>query len=470
MTDRRAPALQGYLTSMVARLAGIDPGRLDESRPLTALGLDSLAMVELQAAVADELGVEIPVADLLEGITLRELAARLAGTAPAAVQPSPGPPEPEAAPPGPEVPPGVPALSPGQRALWVAHQLAPESAAYTLAAAARLPPGATAATAATAAPAAVWLPRALQALLDRHPALRTIFSTGPAGPQARVLERAELAWRLEDASRWERAELERRLGEEAFRPFSLEHGPMLRATLFTGPPEGDVLVVAVHHLAADFASFGVLARELGTLAAGGTLGPPPPSMTEAVHRQAAAWSGPRGDAAGDWWQQRLAGAPPLNLPTDRPRPPLQTFRGGARTALLPPALLADLARGRGRSHGSDRSQGRDGSDGPDGSQGPDGSHGRDRSQGRQATPFMAALAAFTALLARATGQEDFLVGVPLSLRSGGGLGRQEGRAGRFSGTVGYLVNPVALRADVTGEPTAGDLVDRARRATLDAFT
>ncbi|MBV8201144.1 MAG: amino acid adenylation domain-containing protein, partial [Acidobacteria bacterium] len=232
---------------------------------------------------------------------------------------------------------------------------------------------------------------------------------------------------------WDGGELERRLRDEAFRPFDLEHGPLVRAALFTGVRGGDVLVVAIHHLAADFASFGVLARELGTLAAGGSLGSPPPPMSEAVRRQAAALAGPRGDAACEWWCRRLAGVPPLDLPTDRPRPALPSFRGGARTAFLPAALLAELARGS------------------------------------QATPFMAALAVFTALLARTSGQEDFLVGTPLSQRSAEGLGRHEETANRFSGTVGYLVNPVALRADVAGEPTAAELVDRARRSTLEAF-
>ncbi|MBV8202831.1 MAG: hypothetical protein JOZ15_19620, partial [Acidobacteria bacterium] len=191
MTDGRSPAIQGFLRSEVARLAGFDPGRIDESRPLTACGLDSLAMVELQAAVENELGVELSVADLLAGITLRELAERLAGAAaaagsqrlPAAAEPEPVPAPAAAAEPAAAAAP-FQALSPGQRALWAAHQMAPESPAYTLAAAARL----------LSYPGAKWLRGALQSLLDRHAALRTTFGDGPDGPLARVVPHADLTF------------------------------------------------------------------------------------------------------------------------------------------------------------------------------------------------------------------------------------------------------------------------------------
>ena len=286
MIDGRPLAIDDWLRGVVARLAGGDPRRIDDDRPLIGWGLDSLAMAELQAAVDDELGVVVPLADLLAGMTLRDLAGRLAG---AAARELPGRLPPAEAASGElasaTTAPDAPALSPGQHALWVLHRLAPESAAYTLAAAVRV----------ISSPGAAWPRQALQILLDRHASLRTTFGRGPDGPVPRVEEGAELAWRLEDASGWDRAELERRLRAEAFQPFDLERGPVLRAALFAGAAGGDVLVVAVHHLAADFASFGVLARELRALAAGGTLAPPgPPPMAEAVRRQLAALADPTG--------------------------------------------------------------------------------------------------------------------------------------------------------------------------------
>ncbi|HEV3456051.1 MAG TPA: amino acid adenylation domain-containing protein, partial [Thermoanaerobaculia bacterium] len=425
MIDGPPLSIDDWLRELVARLSGANPRRIDDDRPLIGWGLDSLSMMELQAAVEDELGVVVPVSELLDGLTLRELSGRLAGAAARELS--------ERSPPAGEAsgklasaatPPEAPALSPGQRALWVMHRLAPESSAYTLAAAVRV----------IAGPGAEWLRRALQVLLDRHASLRTTFDRGLDGPVPRVEERAALAWRLLDASGWDRAELERRLRAEAFQPFDLERGPVLRAALFAGAAGGDVLVIAVHHLAADFASFGVLARELRALAAGGTLASPgPPPIADAVRLQLAALAGGGGEAARDWWYERLAGAPPLDLPTDLPRPPVQGFRGGARTALLPLQPVTDLARSR------------------------------------QATPFMAVLAAFMALLARTSGQEDFLVSTPLSQRSADGFGGGGGLARQFSDTVGYLVNLVALRATLAGDLPAGDLVERARREALAAF-
>jgi len=406
--DESLLLVQGFLRRTVARLVRIDPERIDADQTLTAYGLDSLAMAELQAAIEEELGVSASMVDLLEGISLREAARRLSGMAAAGDERPPSAPEPVS---------GGAELSSGQRSLWLLHRLAPESAAYHLAGAARVLDG----------PGTAALRRAFQALFGRHAALRTIYVDAPGGPAPRVMEEVELAFLCADASGWNGAELERRVREEAFRPFDLARGPLFRTALFEGAAGGDVLVVAIHHIAADFASFGILAQELGVLTAGGTLAAPALPSAEALQGQAAHLGGRCGEALFGWWRERLTGAPPLDLPTDRPRPPVQTFAGGGRTAFLEMAPIAGLARSR------------------------------------AATPFMALVAGFSALLARTSGQEDFLVGVPTSGRSGAGLGK------RLSATVGYLVNPVALRADLANDPTGGDLVERARRTTLEAL-
>ncbi len=142
----------------------------------------------------------------------------------------------------------------GQRALWFLERLHPDSAAYTIAGAGRLPEGVDEEI----------LHRALQALTDRHPALRTTFSEDSGAPRQRVADGVEVAFRRESAAGWDAGELRRRVHAEAFRPFDLERGPLFRATLFSmGSPggAGDVLVLAVHHLVADLWSLGVLARE-----------------------------------------------------------------------------------------------------------------------------------------------------------------------------------------------------------------
>ncbi len=231
----------------------------------------------------------------------------------------------------------------------------------------------------------------------------------------------------EDAFGWSAEALLRRITAEAFRPFDLEQGPVFRAALFTGGPGGDHLVLSVHHIAADLWSLTVLLRELGELYRGGAL--------PAVRLQAgdhALWqermlASPRGELLWSYWRGRLAGMPPLDLSTDRPRPPVQGFHGASRLRRVPAADLHALARAGG------------------------------------STSFMALLAAFSVLLARYSGQDDFPVGVPTSGRAAEGLGS------RLAEAVGYLVNPVVLRADLAGEPTGGELLQRTRRTVLDAF-
>ncbi|HSU81101.1 MAG TPA: amino acid adenylation domain-containing protein, partial [Thermoanaerobaculia bacterium] len=354
------------------------------------------------------------IAGLLEGMSLREAALRIVDPAVA------GTPEETEIVPGPAA--GEHPLSWGQRSLWFLHRLAPESAAYNIAGAALLAPGTGRAA----------LARALQLLVDRHPGLRATFAATPEGPVQRIPERADVALIQEDARGWSEGELLARLRQEAFRPFDLQRGPVFRAALFERE-EGDRLVVAVHHVAADFWSLAVLARELGALYTDGdNAGLPAPALhyTDFARWQERRLEGPWGEGLWEHWRQRLAGAPPLDLATDRPRPPAQTFHGAERRMRL----------------------------------------GRDVAEGLQAlaaaqgsTLFVALLAAWEALLGRHASQDDFLVGSPTAGRSAPGLG------GRLAGVVGYFVNLVPLRADLADDPTVLELLERARGAALDAL-
>ncbi len=308
---QRMPIAERWLARAFARIARVDSRRLDPERPLTGFGLDSLVAVELKNAVEDEVGVALPIAGLLEGMSLREAALRIVDPAVA------GTPDEVEIVPGPAA--GEHPLSWGQRSLWFLHRLAPESAAYNIAGAARLAPGTDRAA----------LARALQLLVDRHPGLRATFAATPEGPVQRIAERADVALLQEDARGWSEEELLARLRQEAFRPFDLERGPVFRAALFERE-EGDRLALAVHHVAADFWSLAVMARELGALYRDGeAAGLPEPALhyTDFARWQERRLEGPWGEALWEHWRQRLAGSPPLDLATDRPRPPAQTFRG-----------------------------------------------------------------------------------------------------------------------------------------------
>ncbi|HSU83775.1 MAG TPA: AMP-binding protein, partial [Thermoanaerobaculia bacterium] len=396
--DERRGMLAAYLRERASAVTGV-PVALDQ--PLTGLGLDSLSAVELKGSVEGALGLAVPLADLLQGISVADLAdLLLAGLG---IEPVV------------ELPPlrahrfeGDGPLSAGQRGLWFIHRLAPEGGAFNIAVAARvrgLDPAA--------------LARALAALTERHEALRTVFPVVGDEPVQRVL--AELPPDVEIVAGIDPA----RLAAEAWRPFDLETGPLLRARIFTGRDE-TVLLLVVHHIVADFTSLAVLGRDLAALYRGEALEPPALRYADYVQWQAELLAGPRGERLWSYWRDRLEGVRDLDLPADHPRPPVQTWRGDARALTLPPELVAGLGA---------------------------------LAAGRGSTLFMILLAAFQAQLARYTGQEGFAVGAALSGRP----------LPELAGLVGYFVNLLPLRADLAGEPGFGELLARARRAALEGM-
>ncbi|MBW8875028.1 MAG: amino acid adenylation domain-containing protein [Acidobacteria bacterium] len=387
--------------------------------------LDSLAAAELAQRLERTLGVEVSLARILERPSFEALAGEVLdqlqnGSAAAADRPRP------VAAAQAEFP-----LSHGQRALWFLHQLAPASAAYHLVAAARVAAGLDAAA----------LERTCRALAARHPALSTTFHEGHEGadePFQRVEGEARAPRpAVVDASGWSAAEVAAALEREACRPFDIVAEPLWRVTLLRRTEEaGAWLVVVVHHLVADFASLGVLARELAALYRAESEGPPAALAPLALrYGDYVAWErrrleGPEGERLERYWRERLAGVPEMSgtieLPLDRPRPRVQSFRGTA----APLALDAATAEGLRRLA---------------------------REQG--ATLFMVLLAAFQALLHRYSGQEDLLVASAEAGRSDPDLLQ----------VIGYFANPVPFRTGLGGDPAFAELVGRVRGTALGAF-
>jgi amino acid adenylation domain-containing protein/FkbM family methyltransferase len=295
---------------------------------------------------------------------------------------------------------------------------------------------------------ALW--RAARALVARHPALRATFEDRADGPCQRIAAEAGLDWiEIEAAALGGEAAQTQLLSSLAFLPFDLARGPLLRLALVHlpggAPGDATALVLAVHHIVADFWSLGVLLRELGTLygreldrqnPTPALLSPTSAGLAyeELPRREAALLAGPEGERLGELWRQALAGFPlTLSLPTDRPRPSLQTFRGAARPLHLPAPAVAALRR---------------------------------LARRRGATLYMALLAAFQVVLHRHSGQERLLVGCPTTGRG----------ASELAGLVGYLVNPVVITGDLRSDRRAGtgdlrgeELLDRTRRSALFAF-
>jgi amino acid adenylation domain-containing protein len=319
-----------------------------------------------------------------------------------------------------------------QQRLWFLDRLVPGSSAYTIPAAVRLR-GRLDVTA---------LGRTLDEVVRRHEALRTTFGmageqavqivTPPAPVPLPLVEVAGSEAAAREAAARE-AEAQRLAAEEARRPFDLAAGPMMRATLLRLAPEDHVLLLTLHHIAADGWSIGVLVREVMALYGAFVEGRPSPlAELEVQYGDYAAWQ--REWLTGDvlaaqvrYWREHLAGAPTsLDLVADRPRPPVQTFRGATHAFRIPRPLASGL---------------------------------RALCRGEGVTPFMVLLAAFELLLSRYADQDVFLVGTPVANRQ-----RVETEP-----LIGFLANTLVLRADLSGAPSFRELLARTREATLGAL-
>ncbi len=313
---------------------------------------------------------------------------------------------------------GVP-MSFGQEALWFLSRLAPESRAYHLCGAARL-----------LAPCdGERLERAFAALGRQHPALRTTFGEAADGtPEQRVGSGPGIAFSqafVHPPDDWDSL-----LRLELDRSFDLERGPLVRAGLISTPDGECVLWLAAHHLVADFWSLAVMLRDLGTAYAQvgesengdpaevESSAEPQLSYAEWALRQRERTAGAEGERELAAWKAALAGElPRLELPTDRPRRAKATWAGGG----VDLSVSVDAVRALGRS-----------------------------ARGAKSNLFSALLTAFQAFLARLSGQSDLIVGAPTTGRFGA----------RVADQVGYFVNPVPVRADLSGDPTFGELLAR----------
>ena len=312
---------------------------------------------------------------------------------------------------------GAAPLSYAQEPLWFLDQLAPGRTAYNLPSAYRLRGPLDVAA----------LDRALTALVARHESLRTTFPSAGGLPRQRVGPPPASVLAVDAGS--SEADARRLAGEEAARPFDLAGGPLFRARLLRLAPAEHVLLLTAHHIVFDAWSTDVVLRELSALYADGAadLPPLPVRYADYVAWQRDRLEGPALTALLDHWQARLAGAPPvLELPADHPRPAVPSNRAGVVQFPVEPAVVDGL-RAVGRSRG--------------------------------ATLYMVGLAAYDVVLARRTGARDIVVGGTTA-----GRPRTE-----LEGLVGMFVNPLALRTDLSGEPSFAEVVERVRWTVLDAL-
>ncbi|HXB57699.1 MAG TPA: amino acid adenylation domain-containing protein [Vicinamibacteria bacterium] len=383
------------------------------------LGGHSLTGTQVLARVQDAFGVQLPLRRIFESPSV----AGLAGAVEAAGEQRLGP---EAAPLVPVARDRDLALSFAQERLWFLHQLEEASAAYHI-------PGALLLRGCLDVGA---LDKALAELWRRHESLRTRFESLDGQPVQRIDPPDGFSPARHDLSALGRAGAEaqaRRLtAEEAQRPFDLVRGPLFRVSHLRLAEDEHVLLVTLHHVVADGWSLGVLVRELGVLYEAFRCDRPSPlSALPLQYADFAQWQRARLEAPEverqiGYWRRQLQRVSALELPTDRPRPPVQTFHGANHHFLIAPEVAEGVRR---------------------------------LARREKATVFMVLLAAFQSLLHRYSGQEDVAVGTPVAGRS-----RAE-----LEGLVGLFVNTLVLRTDLGGDPRFRDVLARVREVALEAY-
>jgi acyl carrier protein len=411
-------AVEEILAAIWSTVLGIEKVSIHDT--FFDLGGHSLLATQVISRVRAAFNIEIPLSTFFEEPTIAGLAANVE----AAIQDkseSQVPPI-RPVPRGGELP-----LSFAQQRLWFLAQWEPSSPFYNSPSVLRLSGGLELRV----------LQQTLFEVVRRHEVLRTSFPSVDGQPRQRIVERWQPALPLIDLSGLDQAVAQEAtkwlVQREALQPFDLATGPLLRATLLRLGAEEHVLLFTMHHIVSDAWSMGMLVREVAALYRAYQEGQESPLEELAVqYADYAVWQ--REWLAGEmlegqlgYWRRQLAGAPAvLELPTDRPRPRVQSYRGATSDFRLNGKLTAEL---------------------------------KELSRRSGVTLFMTLLAGFEVLLWRLSGQEDICVGTAIANRT-----RRE-----TEGVIGFFVNTLVLRVEVSGELRFRELLGRVREVCLGAY-
>ncbi len=414
--DHRRTALERAVAGVFAEVLGLERVGVDES--FFDLGGDSLSAMRAVGVVNAALNADLKVGAIFNAPTGTQLASRIGGDA--------GGIRPLAAV---ERPPVIP-LSYAQSRLWFIDQLQGASPVYNRSVAMRIsgPLDADA------------LEAAIADVVGRHEILRTVFPAVDGIPRQVVLppEKASSAWRFVDATGLPAGRITEAVEEASRHGFDLAAELPIRTTLLRTGDQDHILVITLHHIAGDGWSIGVLAADLGAAYLGRSAGRPPGWVRLPLqYIDYTLWQRHNlGDPADrssplaaqvEYWANELAGMPErLQLPTDRPYPPIADHRGDTVTVQWP-AELQRRVRSVAHEH--------------------------------NATAFMVVQAALTVLLSRLSGSTDVAVGFPIA-----------GRGDRaLEGLVGFFVNTLILRADLSDDPTFAELLAQVRGRSVAAY-
>jgi amino acid adenylation domain-containing protein len=408
----------GEIETALARIWGelLKVERVSRHDNFFELGGHSLLAVQVMSRLRQEVGVEVGLAGLFERPMLADLAQIVERSAPA------------------ELPPirrvdrqGLLELSFAQQRLWFIHQLEPGSSAYNIPKAVRLR-GALDIHA---------LRQSLQEIARRHEVLRTRFEPGDGCPAQVIDKPDEIEFPIWDLSGMKEREREERAREivrkEAQRPFDLERGPVWRVAVARLKADEHILLFCIHHVASDGWSTRLMVKEFSALyeayrnGACSNLPELPIQYVDYARWQRDWLQGATLDGHLAYWKRQLEGAPALiELPTDYPRPARLGHHGAMLTVDLPAETIEQF---------------------------------RELSRREGVTLFMALLAAWNVLLMSYSKQQDIVVGTNVA-----GRNRAE-----LEGLIGFFVNALALRTDLSGDPTFRELLSRVRKVCLDAY-
>ncbi|MBH8554249.1 amino acid adenylation domain-containing protein [Nostocaceae cyanobacterium CENA357] len=317
-------------------------------------------------------------------------------------------------------------LSFAQQRLWFLYQLEPDSAFYNTPVALHL----------SGELDLIALERSINEIIRRHEVLRTTFVTVQGQPMQVIASSLTLPLVVVDlqavpeqqAKAWELAT------EEAQKPFDLATGPLLRTTVLRLSETENVLLFTIHHIVSDGWTIGILIREVAALYEAFSQGLPSPLPELPIqYADFAIWQrqwlqGEVLESQVSYWQKQIGNDPPiLQLPTDYPRPAVETFQGATQSFTVPPEITAKL---------------------------------KILSRQADATLFMTLLAAFKTLLHRYTSANDILVGSPIANR----------HYTEIEGLIGFFVNTLVLRTNLASNPTFLELLRQVRECTLGAYT
>ncbi|HYW19656.1 MAG TPA: amino acid adenylation domain-containing protein [Nodularia sp. (in: cyanobacteria)] len=421
-SEQRQELLNSHLQKLVARVLRVKPEQVNREQPLSSLGLDSLKVFEVKNRIEVDFEVAISVAEFFDGAGISELANQILNQVnsnrthvylPISKVERNTHQHP---------------LSFTQQQLWFINQLQPGTATYNISVAVHIQGNLNLSA----------LINSINAIIQRYEILRTSFEVVNGEIVQKVVNVVSLTVPQVDLQHLEQQQQEIEIKtlslQEAQSSFDLGVAPLLRAKLLHLQPEKSILILTLHHLICDGSSINILVKELSAIYQACSAGKAYPlsemllQYADFVHWQRNYLQGEFLEQHLAYWQQQLGGnLPVLQLPKDRSRPPIQSFKGAQQKFVLSKTLTEEI---------------------------------KQLSKGEDATLFMTLLATFQTLLYRYTGQEDILVGSPIANRN-----RAE-----LEHLIGCFVNTLVLRTNLAGNPSFKELLARVRKVAIEAYT